>query len=101
MSSVYLAASKNRGKSCLWESEYSWDYWERVKIQSCSQFHDRRLLFLKRTRNERCQKKGSARANELELSGDEKVPGTLPMRTREQHAQNCERMLSCGLSRKG
>ena len=33
VSSVSQAASKNRGKSCLWESEYSWDYWERVKIE--------------------------------------------------------------------
>ena len=33
-------------------------------------------------------------------SGEEKVPGTLPMRTKKkQPAQNCERMLSCALPR--
>ena len=59
--------------------------------------HTRCVFFLCLTRNEKCQRKDRARANELELSGEEKVPGTLPMRTGEQHAQNCEKMLSRAL----
>ena len=54
------------------------------------------------TRNERCQRKDCARANELELSGEEKVQAHFQCeRVKKQHAQNCERMLSCALSRMG
>ena len=50
MSSVYQAASENRGWSFLWHSEYSWVYWWRGMIQSCSQFKDHRILL----RHSRC-----------------------------------------------
>ena len=50
--------------------------------------------------NEKCQRKDRPRAKVSELSGEEEVPGTLPVRTvRKQYAQSCERMLSCALSR--
>ena len=42
-------------------------------------------LFFSMTRNEKCQSKGRARAHELEISGEEKVSGTHPMRTSNMH----------------
>ena len=39
-SSVCEAASKNRGQSFLWDSDFSWVDWERGIVQSCSQFED-------------------------------------------------------------
>ena len=44
MSSVYQAASKNRGESFLWNSEYSWVDWKRGIIENCSQFQDHKIL---------------------------------------------------------
>ena len=52
-------------------------------------------FFLCVTRNEMRHRKDRARADELDHSDEEKVPGTLPMRTGEQHAKTCERMLGC------
>ena len=44
MSSVYQAASKNRGWAFHEDSEYSWDDWERGTTQNCFPFQDHRIL---------------------------------------------------------
>ena len=44
MSSVYQAASNDRGKSNLFDSEYSPADWERGETQSFSLFQDHRIL---------------------------------------------------------